>query len=414
MRLQPVRGTRDIFGEDAERFNRVIAAFYAAFTCYGFQQADTPVFEFTELFARGIGETTDIVSKEMYTFEDRSGDSLTLRPEFTAGLCRAYLSNGWQQLAPLKIAAQGPVFRYERPQKGRFRQFHQIDAEIIGVAEPQADIEVIGLAALILDKLELSDKVTLEINTLGDTPSRLLWRDALVSYFSKHHDQLSEDSRLRLHKNPLRILDSKDQGDRVLIADAPLLDQFLSAEAGSFFEAVLKGLDTIGVPYCRAPRLVRGLDYYCHTAFEFTTTHLGAQGTVLAGGRYDGLIEQLGGPATPAIGWAGGIERLALLLPAIVHKPGPIAVIPIGEAASLTAMMLSARLRRSGFNVDQGFKGNIKKRMSRANDAGSPVALIIGDDELARSEVLIKDLQSGEQKTCPLDVIETALAPYRG
>ena len=412
-KLQPVRGTRDLFGEDAERFAHVVATFERLARAYGFRGVDTPIFEFTELFARGIGETTDIVSKEMYTFEDRGGESLTLRPEFTAGLCRAYLSNGWQQLSPLKLAAHGPVFRYERPQKGRYRQFHQIDAEIMGVAEPQADIELLALAAHLLDELGLAGKVQLEINTLGDTPSRLAWREALVGYFGRHEEALSEDSKTRLHKNPMRILDSKDEGDRALVADAPLLDRFLSAEAGAFFETVLKGLESVGVPYVVQPRLVRGLDYYCHTAFEFTTTHLGAQGTVLAGGRYDGLIEQLGGPATPAIGWAGGIERLGMLVDLPAAPRGPITVVPMGEASQLAAVGLTARLRRAGFVVEQAFRGNLKKRLSRASDMGAPAVLILGEDELARGEVILKDLATGAQQAVALDQVETALAVYR-
>lgn len=413
-KLQPVRGTRDLFGEDAERVAHVVATFERLSRRYGFRGVDTPIFEFTELFARGIGETTDIVSKEMYSFEDRGGESITLRPEFTAGLCRAYLSNGWQQLSPLKLAAHGPVFRYERPQKGRYRQFHQIDAEIMGVAEPQADIELLAMAAHLLDELGLGGKVQLEINTLGDTPSRLAWREALVDYFAGHEAALSEDSKARLHKNPMRILDSKDEGDRALVADAPLLDRFLSAEAGAFFETVLKGLEAVGVPYVVQPRLVRGLDYYCHTAFEFTTTHLGAQGTVLAGGRYDGLIEQLGGPATPAIGWAGGIERLGMLIDLPATTRGPITVVPMGEAAQLAAVGLTARLRRAGFTVEQAFRGNMKKRLSRANDMGAPAVLILGEDELARGEVMVKDLATGTQQAVALDQVETALVAYKG
>ena len=412
-KLQPVRGTRDIFGEDAQRFAKVVETFHRLAHLYGFQKVDTPIFEFTELFARGIGETTDVVSKEMYTFEDRGGESLTLRPEFTAGLCRAYISSGWQQFAPLKLAAHGPMFRYERPQKGRYRQFHQIDAEILGAGEPQADIELLNMAAHLLDELGLAGKVQLEINTLGDSDSRAKWREALVEYFSGHADALSEDSKNRLHKNPLRILDSKDEGDKKLVADAPLLDRFLSAEAGQFFETVLKGLSGIGMDVVVNPRLVRGLDYYCHTTFEFTTTHLGAQGTVLGGGRYDGLIEQLGGPATPAVGWAGGIERLALLVDLPETVRGPIAVIPLGDAAQAEAVKLTARLRRAGLRVEQGFRGNMKKRLSRANDAKSPVALILGEDELARGELMLKDLTSGEQRAVPLAEVEAAMQPYR-
>ena len=307
---QRIRGTQDIWGEEADRFNAVVAAFDRVRRLYAFQHVHIPVFEATEVFARSIGETTDVVSKEMYTFEDRGGDSITLRPEFTAGLCRAYLSEGWQQHAPLKLATHGPVFRYERPQKGRFRQFHQLDAEIIGTDAPAADVELLVLADQLLHELGIADGITLQLNTLGDAATRDAWRAALVDHFEGHRGDLSEDSLARLDKNPLRILDSKDPRDRPIADAAPGIDDFMSPEAGDFFAAVTAGLDAAGVAWTRNDRLVRGLDYYRHTAFEFVTDRLGAQGTVLAGGRYDGLIESLGGPHTPAIGWAAGIERL--------------------------------------------------------------------------------------------------------
>ncbi len=305
-KVQRVRGTQDLFGEAIARFDHVVDTFNRVRKLYGFRRVDVPVFEFTSVFARTLGETTDVVAKEMYSFDDRGGKSLTLRPEFTAGICRAYISNGWQQFAPMKLAAHGPLFRYERPQKGRYRQFHQLDAEIIGAAEAAADVELIALGAQLLDELEIAGKVTLQLNTLGDTETRAAWRAALVAHFSAHADALSPESRERLAKNPLRILDSKAEGDRALVADAPVIDAFMTAEAGRFFEGVQKGLQAAGVAFERAPALVRGFDYYRHTAFEFVTDHLGAQGTVIGGGRYDGLIETMGGPHTPAVGWAGG------------------------------------------------------------------------------------------------------------
>lgn len=402
-RLQAVRGTRDIIGEDAARMAVVVDAFRRLAGLYGFQPVDVPIFEATELFARGIGETSDVVSKEMYSFADRSDGSLTLRPEFTAGLARAYLSNGWQQLAPLRLAAHGPAFRYERPQKGRYRQFHQIDAEIIGVDDAQADVELIALAASLLGTLGLAGKVELNINTLGDAASRAGYRDALVGYFAQHLDGLSEDSRMRLERNPLRILDSKDAGDRALIADAPLIDEFLTPEARHFFADLQRGLDAAGIAYVRAPRLVRGLDYYSHTAFEFITTHLGAQGTVIGGGRYDGLIEQLGGPPTPAVGWAGGIERLAMLV-ATPEPPRPdVAVIPLGEAAKWPALRLAQSLRAAGLAVEQGYSGNLKKRLARANAAGARLAFILGEDELATGQATLKNLARGSQSAVALE-----------
>jgi histidyl-tRNA synthetase len=310
---QRIRGTQDLFGETARRHAKVTDAFAHVSRLYGFQRVEVPVFEATAVFARSIGETTDVVSKEMYTFEDRGGDSVTLRPEFTAGICRAYLGEGWQQYAPLKLATHGPVFRYERPQKGRYRQFHQIDAEVIGAAEPQADVELLAMADQLLAELKI-EGVTLQLNTLGDAETRDAWRTALVAHFEAHRGDLSEDSLIRLDKNPMRILDSKDPRDRPIADAAPGIDAHMSADAGAFFEAVTRGLDAAGVAWTRNARLVRGLDYYRHTAFEFVTDRLGAQGTVLAGGRYDGLIEALGGPATPGVGWAAGIERLAMLI----------------------------------------------------------------------------------------------------
>ena len=279
---QPIRGTQSLIGEDADRFHAVIAAFDRVRRLYGFKRVEVPVIEPTAVFARSLGETTDVVSKEMYSFDDRSGDSITLRPEFTAGIARAYLSEGWQQFAPLKVAVHGPAFRYERPQKGRFRQFHQLDAEIIGAAEPQADVEIIALGSQLLGDLGI-EGVTLKLNTLGDAESREAWRAKLVAHFETHRGELSADSQERLVKNPLRILDSKDPKDRDAADSAP--EMVLSAEAEDFFAAVRAGLDAAGIAYEIDSRLVRGLDYYRHTIFEFVTDRLGAQGTVIAGGR---------------------------------------------------------------------------------------------------------------------------------
>jgi histidyl-tRNA synthetase len=408
-RMQRIRGTQDIQGEDALRFARVVAAFDHVRTLYGFERIEIPVFETTSVFSRSLGETTDVVAKEMYSFEDRGGDPLTLRPEFTAGICRAYLSEGWQQLSPMKVATHGPVFRYERPQKGRFRQFHQVDAEIIGSDSPAADVELLAFADQLLHELGIADGVTLQLNTLGDAETRDAWRAALVEHFASHKAGLSEDSLMRLERNPLRILDSKDPGDRPIADAAPSIDAFLTPQASDFFGRVTAGLDAAGIAWTRNARLVRGLDYYRHTAFEFVTDRLGAQGTVLAGGRYDGLIEALGGPATPAVGWAAGIERLAMLLET-PSPPSPIAVlIPLGEAAEARAIGLVADLRRAGLASDMAFKGNMKKRMAKADASGARFAVIIGDDELARGEAGVKDLRSGEQTSVALDRLVEAL-----
>ncbi len=292
---RPIRGTQSMLGEEADRFHHVVETFDRVRRLYGFKRIEVPVFESTAVFARSLGESTDVVSKEMYTFDDRGGDSLTLRPEFTAGICRAYLTEGWQQYAPLKVATHGPLFRYERPQKGRFRQFHQLDAEVIGAAEPAADVELLCFADQLLKELGIADGVTLKLNTLGDAGSRGAWRAALVAHFEAHRAELSDDSLTRLAVNPMRILDSKDPRDRPAADSAPDIDAFLTDEARGFFESVTSGLDAAGVAWTRDARLVRGLDYYRHTAFEFVTDRLGAQGTVLGGGRYDGLIESLGG-----------------------------------------------------------------------------------------------------------------------
>ncbi len=400
---QRIRGTQDLFGEAVRRHGAVVSAFERVRALYGFQRVEVPMFEATAVFARSIGETTDVVSKEMYSFEDRGGDSLTLRPEFTAGISRAYLTEGWQQFAPLKLATHGPVFRYERPQKGRYRQFHQIDAEIIGAAEPAADVELLVMADQLLRELGIADGVTLQLNTLGDAETRDAWRASLVTHFDKHRGELSEDSLVRLDKNPLRILDSKDPRDRPIADAAPGIDAHMSSEAGAFFEAVTRGLDAAGVAWTRNARLVRGLDYYRHTAFEFITDRLGAQGTVLAGGRYDGLIEALGGPATQAVGWAAGIERLGMLIGAPQTETIDVAVVPMGPAAEAAAVGVIAGLRRAGVTCDMAYKGNMKKRMQKADAAGARFAVILGDDELARGEATVKRLATAEQAAVPLD-----------
>jgi histidyl-tRNA synthetase len=405
----PVRGTQDMYGELEERFAHVVAVFEKIRKIYGFKGLQLPVIEPTSVFARTLGETTDVVSKEMYSFEDRGGDSITLRPEFTAGICRAYLTNGWQQHAPMKLSVFGPLFRYERPQKGRYRQFHQIDAEIIGAAEPQADAELLIMADQMLRELGVSDGVTLHLNTLGDTQSRDAWRTALVVYFNDHKDVLSEDSMRRLENNPLRILDSKDPDDRGICHAAPRIDAYLTSEAEDFFAGVTSTLDSAGVSWKRDAQLVRGFDYYRHTAFEFITDRLGAQGTVLGGGRYDGLIEHLGGPSTPAVGWAAGIERLAMLIDAPQVKGPDAILVPLGDAAQNAATAILANLRRAGISCDMAYKGNMKKRMAKANAAGARFAVILGDDELADGKAALKNLANGEQHYVALAELEAML-----
>ena len=385
-RLQRVRGTQDIFGDDAARFDRVVDAFARVRRLFGFRSVHMPVFEPTPVFARSLGETSDVVGKEMYSFNDRGGDSLTLRPEFTAGIARAYISEGWQQHAPLKLATHGPVFRYERPQKGRYRQFHQLDIEVLGASEPLADVEVIAFGAQLLGELGIADKVTLELNTLGDAETRASWRAALVAHFAAHADALSEDSRARLERNPLRILDSKVPGDRPVADAAPGIDAFLTPDAARFFEAVTRGLDSSGVAWTRNARLVRGLDYYRHTAFEFTTTELGAQGTVLAGGRYDGLVEALGGPPTGAVGWAAGVERLGMLIECgtsyeVFQVSADVSVLPTVQDAIPLAYEIVSILRHQGVAVHIAMSGNVKRRFEIAKKLGIVQILQVTVDE---------------------------------
>jgi len=382
---RPIRGTQDIFGVEAEAFAFVVETFERVRKLYRFRRVEMPVFEKTEVFSRSLGETTDVVSKEMYSFADRGGESLTLRPEFTAGIARAYLTDGWQQYAPLKVATHGPLFRYERPQKGRYRQFHQLDAEIIGAAEPQADVELLAMADQLLKELGIADGVTLQLNTLGDADSREGWRAALVEHFRAHRTGLSEDSQDRLERNPLRILDSKDPRDKPFVADAPKIDDYLSGEAQDYFGKVCEGLQAAGVAWTRAPALVRGLDYYRHTAFEFVTDRLGAQGTVLGGGRYDGLIESLGGPHTPAVGWAAGIERLAMLV-GEKGEQGPVVSLAIEDDRLIERGLAAvAALRRAGYSVEVTATGSPRKRYDKAAKIPAKVLVsysIVNDQEV--------------------------------
>lgn len=381
----PVRGTQDMLGDSADRFAHVVETFERVRRLYGFKRVEVPVIEPTQVFARSLGETTDVVSKEMYTFDDRSGESVTLRPEFTAGISRAYITNGWQQFAPLKVATHGPLFRYERPQKGRYRQFHQLDAEVLGSAEPQADVELLCFADQLLGELGISEGVTLTLNTLGDAESRDAWRAALIEHFAAHRADLSEDSLNRLDKNPMRILDSKDPKDRPAADSAPDIDQFLTAEAQDFFGQVTAGLDAAGVAWTRNARLVRGLDYYRHTAFEFITDRLGAQGTVLGGGRYDGLIENLGGPSTPAVGWAAGIERLAMLLEDFAVPTLDVVIALEDDARLPHARRTLQALRHQGLASELVASGSPRKRYDKAAKIPAKALVSIGtrDDALA-------------------------------
>lgn len=397
-KLQPARGTKDLSPDDFKIFQYVTGVARNVSARYGFSEIATPIFEFTDVFKRTLGEESDVVGKEMYTFEDRGGESVTLRPEFTAGIARAFISGGLGNQLPLKLFTTGPLFRYERPQKGRQRQFHQVNCEILGAETPNSDVEIIAMGWQILEELGITDSIKLEINSLGDQQSRDNYRTALVKYFSKYKNELSDDSKVRLEKNPLRILDSKDEGDKKIVKNAPLMADFYSDEAKSFFEKVQNGLTGLGIKYEVNPHLVRGLDYYCHTAFEFTTNALGAQNTVLAGGRYDGLIAQMGGAPTPAIGFAGGVERIMALFDKKIESEQAVALIPIGEQAEEFAAKLAYDLRKQGFNIELAFNGNVKKRMKKAGDKNVRLAVIFGDDELKSGKVKIKDFASSTER----------------
>ena len=410
--LQPVRGTHDLLPEEMRRYRLVVESARTAAECFGYHEMATPIFEFSEVFKRTLGDTSDIVTKEMYTFTDRGGETITLRPEGTASVARAFMSGGLSQHLPLKYFYHGPMFRYERPQKGRMRQFHQTGVELLGVAEPLGDVEIIAIGVEFLRRLGVWDRCKLEINTLGDTESRRAYRDVLVTYLSQHRGKLSRDSQERLERNPMRILDSKDEGDQRIVAGAPVYSDHLNQASRDFFAKVLEGLDALGIAYSINPRLVRGLDYYCHTCFEIMCDDLGAQKTVMGGGRYDGLIGIMGGPETPGVGWASGVERCMLLINREINPRRPIALIPVGAAAERECLVLADVLRRRGLYAELGYSGNVGKRMKRANKLNARVAVILGDDELAKGVATLRDLDSGEQREVAMDALPQQLEAY--
>jgi len=411
--LKPVRGTHDLMPADVARHRMVTDTAERVSGLYAYEEISTPIFESTQVFSRTLGDTSDVVTKEMYTFTDKGNETITLRPENTASVMRAYMSNGLQRQIPCRFFYRGPMFRYERPQKGRQRQFHQIGIECIGIPDALADVEVIATGAHILKELGVLERTTLEINTLGDTESRNAYRTKLIEYFTRYENDLSHDSKERLTRNPMRILDSKDEGDRKIVADAPEMADVMNDTSREFFDKVLEHLNILGIKYQLNPRLVRGLDYYCHTAFEFVTTELGAQGAVMAGGRYDGLIEHMGGPATPGVGWAAGVERLAMMIDEPQSGTHPISIVPVGEDAFQAAYKLADQLRQVNYSIDFSITGNMKKRMKRANNVGSVAALMLGEDELARDVVTVRNMETGEQTEVALSSIEEHLACYK-
>ena len=413
-KLQSPRGTSDLLPQDMAGHRHVINTAKTISLSFGFEEMATPIFEFTEVFARPLGETSDVVSKETYSFTDRGGEALTLRPEGTAGVVRALISAGLTQTLPQKFFYAGPMFRYERPQKGRMRQFHQIGVELLGVAGAVGDAEVITMGHMILSRLGVADKCILNINTLGDTESRLAYRQALVEYLSAFRGQLSEDSQRRLDLNPLRILDSKDEGDIALLVDAPRLDHYLNADSKAHFDAVRRYLDAAEIPAIINPRLVRGLDYYGHTTFEFITDALGAQGTVMAGGRYDGLAAMLGGGDVSGVGWAAGIERLAMLADVPPQQAVNVMMIGMSDDHMARLFPLAASLRQQGLRVETGYAPHLGKQMKRADRIEAGHVVILGDDEAARGVAILRSMVDGAQTEVALvDLVAHLLAQHK-
>jgi len=398
-KLQPVRGTKDLFGADIKSFNQIITCARRLSEFFNFEELQTPIFEFSEIFERNLGETSDIISKEVYKFLDRSQNFLTLRPEFTAGIVRALISNGeLSQILPRKFFSFGPIFRYDRPQKGRQRQFHQINFEIFGEESLFADVEAILLASSILKDLGILNQVNLEINSLGCAQTKLQYEQALQEYFMRFKNDLSSDSKMRLEKNPLRILDSKDSADIEILSDSPLISDFYSPQAQERFLEISELLKKFSVKFSLNPRLVRGLDYYTSTVFEFSMNHEGAQNAVLAGGRYDDLVEKMSGKQVKAIGFAGGVERLMILSKNNILQHRPITIIYISQNEKIIAFETANKLRNSGFIVDFIADGNFKKQLKKASQNNSQFVVIIGEEEVKNSEVMVKDFDNAKEQ----------------
>ncbi len=399
--IQALRGTRDILPEEVRYWQQVEAIASSILDRAAYQEIRPPIFEQTDLFERGIGEATDVVGKEMYTFLDKGERSVTLRPEGTAGVVRAYIEHGLQaQGGVQRLWYKGPMFRYERPQAGRQRQFHQLGVEVIGSADPRADAEVIAIATDILQTVGLKD-LRLEINSVGNSDDRPRYRQALVDYLTPYKEELDPDSQQRLTRNPLRILDSKDKRTSEIVAQAPSILDYLGADSKRHFEQVQQLLSDLGISYKINPRLVRGLDYYTYTAFEIISDDLGSQATVCAGGRYDGLVAQLGGSDTPAVGWGMGLERLIMLLQqkqGSTHKVLDFYVVSRGDKAEAQALILAQKLRKTGFSVELDLSGSaFKKQFARADRSGAVACLILGDEEAQNQTVQLKWMASKEQ-----------------
>lgn len=405
-KLQPVRGTKDLFGDELKNFNHIVSTAKKHSEFFNFEELQTPIFEFSEIFERNLGETSDIISKEVYKFLDRSQNFLTLRPEFTAGIVRALISNGeLMQILPRKFFSFGPIFRYDRPQKGRQRQFHQINFEIFGEESVYAELELILLANNILKDLGILNQVKLEINSLGCFQTKLNYEEALRNYFNRFKNDLSSDSKLRLEKNPLRILDSKDPSDIDLLNDLPLISDFYSPHSQQRFSEITELLEKFSIKFSINPRLVRGLDYYTSTVFEFQMNHEGAQNAVLAGGRYDDLVEKMSGKQVKAIGFAGGIERLMILSKNNILSQRLITIIYISQNEKNVAFETAIKLRKSGFLVDFIYDGNFKKQLKKATQNNSQFVVIIGEEEVKNCEVIVKDFDNSKEQKVKQDLL---------
>jgi histidyl-tRNA synthetase len=402
-KLQSVRGTHDHLPEEMYKYKNIIAKAEYISALYGFKPMATPIFEFSSVFKKTLGESSDIVTKEMYTFNDKGNEEITLRPEGTAGIVRAIISNGLSHEMPFKAFYNGPMFRYERPQKGRLRQFHQIGIELLGTKSEQADIEIIACANSLIKLLNIDKSSTLHINSLGNIAERKNYIEELLVYLKDFKHKLSIESKNRLEKNPLRILDSKSEEDIEIIKKAPKLIDYLELESTDNFNKVLEGLTNLDIPYKINHKLVRGLDYYNNTTFEFITDKLGSQSAILAGGRYDNLMKQMGGSDIPGIGWAAGIERLALLATIKQNKAKKISIIPIGIENNILCINLADKLRKKNISIDMGYSGNLKKRLKQANKVSAHYAIIIGNEEVENNNAIIRNLETGYQENIELD-----------
>ena len=404
-KLRTVRGVHDLLPYELHKHNIVVNAGLEISEKYNYSQIEIPIFEFSEVFTKPLGKSSDIVTKENYIFKDRNEDELMLRPEGTSGVVRAFLNAGLIQDLPQRFSYNGPMFRYERPQKGRLRQFKQLGVECLGLSSPMADIEVMSLGHDFLDKLNILDKITLKINSLGDFDSRKNYRDSLEDYLRDYQSKLSKDSLRRLSINPLRILDSKNEEDQKIIQNAPSILEYLNIDSKTRFEDVCKGLNHLDIKYQIDKNLVRGLDYYCHSAFEFITNELGTQGTVLAGGRYDGLSNMLGGPDIPGVGWAAGIERLALMVQS--EFVNAIDVVLVGQCENFNYLLLPImkKLIQEGIKSEIIYSGNFSKKFKRANKIKASYAIILGKEEINKKIFKLKDLISGFEELLNLDQI---------